>query len=553
MHFWKMKALSYLSGIYLYRWFAVAVAWAVCIIGWASVAAIPDQYRAEAKVYIDTDNIMDPLLKGLTVTLDSTQEVAVMLKTLITRPTLEQVIHLTMTNANALTPAQLENQVEQLQANISISQLETKNYYQIAYVDHDSSTAASVAQALLSILQNNKVGSTRLNMDDARSFINKKVAEYESRLSEADKRRADFKAANLELLSKGNAGNRIDGTEAAVEQATKDYNSAAARRDSVKAQLDSTARNVPVDERMFLGTTIPTAVTGNAAPTAGRPPASTLPRLQQAQATLDELRSRYTDNHPDVIAAKKLVSQLEAELSAAPKEADADSKPAQPLMVPNPVYIQLQAKFSEEEANVAVQRQRLAAASSDLEQAKREASRAIDVLTKYDELDRDYGNVEGTYKQLLQSREAANLSQARDDQDEGITFRVLEPPQKPEAPTAPNRMMLNSIILLIGLGSGASVAILLTLNAGRLISTDDITAFFEIPVLATVTRLPDLERPIGKRIAGFAFAAPIILLFLTYGGVLAFLQTSIDAVNYAAALASLKSSIHSLLGAARYG
>ena len=48
-----------------------------------------------------------------------------------------------------------------------------------------SLTAASVAQALLSILQNNKVGSTRLNMDDARSFINKKVAEYENRLREA--------------------------------------------------------------------------------------------------------------------------------------------------------------------------------------------------------------------------------------------------------------------------------------------------------------------------------------------------------------------------------
>lgn len=550
MHFWKSKALSYLSGIYLYRWYAIAVAWVACVIGWASVAAMPDQYKAEAKVYIDTDNIMDPLLKGLTVTLDSSQEIAIMLKTLITRPTLEQVIHLTNPNANSLTPSQLEDQVERLQANISISQLETKNYYQIAYVDSDGSTATSVAQALLSILQNNKVGSTRLNMDDARSFINKKVSEYENRLSEADKRRADFKAANLDILSKGNAGGRIDSTEAAVEQATKDYNSAVARRDSVKAQLESTPKNVPVDERMFLGATIPAPATGILAPTAARPPGNILLRLQQAQAALDELRSRYTDSHPDVIAAKKLVSQLDAELSSGPKDGDTDAKPAATLMVPNPVYIQLQAKISEEEANVAVQRQRLTTATRDLEQAKREASRAIDVVTKYDELDRDYGNVEATYKQLLQSRESANLSQARDDQDEGITFRVLEPPQKPESPTAPNRMMLNSIILLIGLGSGVSVAILLTLNASRLISTDDIVALFEIPVLGTVTRLPDLEPRVGKRIAGLALAAPIVLLFLTYGGVLTFLHTSIDSLNYAAVLASVKSSIHSLLGAA---
>src|SRR5579864_2094281 len=155
MQSWKIKILSYLSGIYAYRWYALIVAWAFCLIGWATVATLPDQYSAEAKVYIDADNLMDPLLKGLTVSLDSNQEIAVMLKTLITRPTLEQVIHLTNPNANSLTTSQLELEVQRLQKNISISLLETKNYYAISYVDSNSTTATSVAQALLSILQNN--------------------------------------------------------------------------------------------------------------------------------------------------------------------------------------------------------------------------------------------------------------------------------------------------------------------------------------------------------------------------------------------------------------
>src|SRR5579863_7390224 len=102
MQHWRTIVLSYLSSILLYRWYGVAVAWVICLAGWAGVAAMPDQYRAEAKVYIDTDNLMDPLLKGLTISIDPAQEIAIMLKTLITRPTLEQVIHLTDPKANAL-------------------------------------------------------------------------------------------------------------------------------------------------------------------------------------------------------------------------------------------------------------------------------------------------------------------------------------------------------------------------------------------------------------------------------------------------------------------
>src|SRR5438105_6661039 len=262
MHFWKMKALSYLSASYVYRWYVLAIAWLVCLIGWGGVALMPDNYRAEAKVYINTDSVMDPLLKGLTVNRDPTQEIAIMIRTLFTRPTLEQVIHLTMPNANTLTAPQMQQQVQRLQENISITQLEAKNYFSISYIDKDSETAASVAQALLSILQNNKIGNSRVNMDDARSFINKKVAEYENRLREADKRRADFRAANLDILGKANPGG-IDAADVIYQQANQDYNFAAARRDAVKAQLDSTPTSVAADERMFLGPVIAgLAVTG---------------------------------------------------------------------------------------------------------------------------------------------------------------------------------------------------------------------------------------------------------------------------------------------------
>jgi polysaccharide chain length determinant protein (PEP-CTERM system associated) len=536
MQFWKVKALTYLSGIFLYRWYALAAAWLFCLVGWAGVSAIPDQYRAEARVYIDAENFMDPLLKGLTISIDTAQEISVMLRTLITRPTLEQVIRLTDPKADSLNAGQLEQQVAALQSKISIRQLETKNYFAIGYIDNSSAYATSVTQTLLSILQNNRIGATRLDMDSARGFINKKIAEYEDRLRDADKRRADFRTTNVEILSKGNAANRIDAADVALQVVNKDLATAIARRDSTKDQLAATPETVAIDQRMFLGSgpagvsmeAVAASARANGAPSPAPAAGNAPQRLQQAQATLVELRTRYTEQHPDVVALKKLIADIQSQIASVEKTPDAP--PAAPVMVPNPVFVQLQARSFDEETNVSVQRQRVEGAATELARAKADAAQAIDVTAKYNGLDRDYGNIESTYKELLQSREAASLSQARDDQNQGLNFRILEPPQRPQFPTAPNRPLLNSLVLLVGLAGGAAFAILLTLNAGRFITSDDISTQFGIPLIGVITTLPQAKASRGSRLATAALSTSIGLLLLSYVGVVAVLKTSIYSV-----------------------
>jgi uncharacterized protein involved in exopolysaccharide biosynthesis len=248
-------------------------------------------------------------------------------------------------------------------------------------------------------------------------------------------------------------------------------------------------------------------------------------RLQQAQTLLAELRTRYTDQHPDVLAQQRLIQQIEAQLKAAPAPTEDNS----PVMIPNPVYGQLQTKLFDEEANVAVQRQRVDAAAAELTKAKNEASQAIDILAKYTDLDRDYGNIDGTYKELLQSREAGALSQARDDQNQGVSFRILEPPQRPQFPAGPNRPLLNSLVLVTGIAGAVALSILLTLSSGRFVTSDDLTSQFGVPLIGIITSVP--EPPARRRqLAALALTASIAFLILSYVGVLAMMRTSIYSV-----------------------
>jgi polysaccharide chain length determinant protein (PEP-CTERM system associated) len=189
MHFWKVQALTYLTGAWSYRWHAVGIAWIICFAGWGAVAALPDQYASEAKVYIDTDSLMTPLLKGIAVSSDSQAQIALMLKTFISRPNLEQVVRLSDPRGEAYTRGELEKQVTNLERKINVRSLGTRNYYGIAFSDNNSQYAQSVTQSLISILMDSNIGDKRRDIEGARTFLDRQVAEYENRLREADQRR----------------------------------------------------------------------------------------------------------------------------------------------------------------------------------------------------------------------------------------------------------------------------------------------------------------------------------------------------------------------------
>src|SRR5579864_2418593 len=102
---WMIQVRTYLNGAWHYRWTGMAIAWAICLAGWTGIAFIPNQFQAVAKIYVDTDTMMGPLLKDLTVSTNPQQQVSVMLNTLLTRPNLEQVVRLTEPPGRALSNA----------------------------------------------------------------------------------------------------------------------------------------------------------------------------------------------------------------------------------------------------------------------------------------------------------------------------------------------------------------------------------------------------------------------------------------------------------------
>jgi len=92
----KSQAMPFVQMLWRQKWLAVGVAWLVCTAGWMGVAFIPTKYESSARVYLNADPLLTPLLHGLAADTDPTRHLDFLQRTLLSRPNLEQLVRLTV-------------------------------------------------------------------------------------------------------------------------------------------------------------------------------------------------------------------------------------------------------------------------------------------------------------------------------------------------------------------------------------------------------------------------------------------------------------------------
>src|SRR5690606_28075366 len=115
------------------RWIGIMVAWLAALTGIAAVFRIPEQYEATARVYVDTDSLLKPALAGLAIQPNINQQVAMLSRTLISRPNVQKVVRMADLDLNLTTEAQREALVESTMQGIRLGSARRTNLYTIAY------------------------------------------------------------------------------------------------------------------------------------------------------------------------------------------------------------------------------------------------------------------------------------------------------------------------------------------------------------------------------------------------------------------------------------
>src|ERR1700677_4037757 len=223
------------------RWMGVTIAWIICGIGWVGLYAIPNQYESGARLFVDADAVLTPLLRGLAADSAPTTQLEILQRTLLSRPNLEKLVSKTDLDLTLNSPSDRERLIGRLGNDIHVNP-QTKNLFTINYRDKSPKLAHDVVQTLLTIFVENATGSNRADMENARHFLERQIQSYEQQLRGAEKRRADFRVRYMELLPNDmnpNVG-AIENARNRVQDVSDKLQDAVIARDSLRQEVENT-------------------------------------------------------------------------------------------------------------------------------------------------------------------------------------------------------------------------------------------------------------------------------------------------------------------------
>jgi len=492
--------LNFLKAIGKYRWYAVAISWTIAVIGWAVVMRLPNQYEASARVYVDTQSILKPLLSGMTSLPNLDQQVVFMRRTLISRPNVERLMRMVDLDVKAKDTKEHEKMVDELISQIKIAGTERDDIYTITYNSDNPKLGKDVVQSLLTIFVEGSFSGKKQDSEKAVQFIDDQIKSYEEKLTAAENSLKEFKIRNMGLLPRDGGGDfssQLSQATDQLSQARLELAEAEQARNAIRRQISGepakpgeTVTDIPMTDPELEG------------------------RIATVQKALDGLRLQYTEQHPDIVANRRLLDQLLAQKADLAKQ---KKRSADPGAGYSPMLQQLNVSLSQAEAHVASMRTRVDEYAARVARLRTQSGQVPEVEAQLAQLNRDYQVNKENYQKLLERRESARLSGDLSSATDMLTFRVIDPPTVPTQPTGPNRLRLFSLVFAGALVAGIAVAFLMSQLRPTFLSQATLREVTGLPVLGSISMNWTTEQTVRRKRRLAALGVSVLVLFGIYG------------------------------------
>ena len=478
----------------------IGIVWLVSLAGWFVVARMPDIYSSSARVYVDTQSLLNPLMKGMTVRPDIEQQIEIMRRTLISRPNMEQLIRLTDLDLTVDSEGARESLLSGLEQRIRFAG-EGRQIFNIEFEDSDPKLAHSVVQALLQIFVEHNVGDSRRDIERTRRFVDSQIADYEKRLRDSEAQVAEFRRANAEELRyKDIMNNRLQTAEFDIRQLENQLQAGTWQRDQLKAQLAGTPATLA-------GVDAAQAAAAQAASPAGQ-------RVEQLRQQLGEMRLRLTEQNPSVVNMKRMIEQAEAD---ARRQSGGGS-------APNPMRKQLEGEIQRLELDIASLGRRIELRNNELGELRKRQDDVPAVELQLAQMNRDYGVLRQNYDQLIERRESIRMADRLDSQTSNVDFRIVDPPLVPTRPSGPNRALLFGGVLAAAFAAALGVVFVLIQLKDSFSNPNRLREAFDVPVLGSVSMVASPRRRRWKRFEVSALGGSVAVLLLMFTGLMMLYQ-----------------------------
>ena len=473
-------------------------------------AKLPNRYRSETLILVVPQRVPESYVKS-TVTSRIEDRLQSISQQILSRTRLERIIQ-----DFSLYPAErrtgiMEDIVEQMRRAIDV-QIVKGDAFRVSFTGEDPRVVQKVTERLASLFIEENLRDRAVLAEDSYEFIETQLADARGRLLSHEKTLEDYRRKHA-----GELPTQLDSNLQLIQNTQM----------QLQTLNESMARDR--DRRLVLERLVADAAASDPSPApasrSAAVPGSTDQQLETARDGLRQMELRLTPEHPDIVRTKRLIARLEASAAAgsssaasaaaaAPRESRVDSAKRNRLKEVNGELEQLDRQLAkkdndEKELRSAIERYQARVESTP--------SRESDLI----ELSRDYDTLQKTYASLLMKKEDSKLAANLERRQIGEQFKILDAARVAEKPFSPDRLRMNLIGAIFGLGLGIALAALLELNDTTLKTGDEILEALALPILALIPLMESARDTRARRRRRLIVLASSSALVLISAGIIA--------------------------------
>jgi polysaccharide biosynthesis transport protein len=493
MEDYQLTLADYIAILRRRAWLIVGSFFGTLLLGGAVTLLLPPVYRATGSILIESQQIPTDLVQD-SVTSYADERIEVIKQRVMTRDNLLRIIrkyNLFADEGPTFTPS---DQIDEMRKTIVVN-LVNANVRQdrkgsgtiafsLSFEHRRPEVAQSVANDLVTLFLDENVKVRTQRATQTTEFLTQ----------EADKLKKDLVALETQIATyKQEHGNALPENVAFGLAAMQRLEGDLRALDRDYAATEQDLRSLEGDREA--------AANGQLEVAGGT---TSLAELQRARADVVRLSAIYTENHPDLKAAKRKVDSLE-EAAAAESAGPASRGTKRPIAVGSTVARMDRRIASLRERLQVIDRQR-ASLRGKLGQMDVALVKSPQVERGLAGLTRDYQNAQKKYEEIVAKRMTAQVAENLEEEQKAERFAVLEPPTLPDRPVKPDRRKLLALSFLLAMVVPAGVVSITETLHGTVRGVGQISAILGQKPLVTVPVIP-VAAEVESRRKAYMFVA----------------------------------------------
>jgi protein tyrosine kinase modulator len=474
--------------------------------GFAVSLRIPNQYKSETLILVIPQRVPESYVHS-TVTMRIEDRLRSISQEILSRSRLEKIIDEFNLYPELQKTRPMEIIVELMRTNVNVETVRD-DAFKVSFSDTTPRTAMIVTDRLASMFIDENSRDRSVMADSTNQFLESQLEDARQRLLSHERKLEEFRRRNS-----GELPSQLQTNLQVIQSANG----------QIQALSESVNRDR--DRRLVLERSVADVQSG-AAPDVLAPvqaadtstgPARTIDQLEKARGELRALELRLKPEHPDVIAKKRAIVELEQKVeqeAAVPGQAPvAGAKPA------STAELIRQARARQYQLEIDKLDRQIASKEADMERLRRDVTdyqHKVEAVPGHEseltDLMRDYDTLQKIYSSLLSKKEDSKISANLERQQVSEQFKILDRARLPQRPYSPNRVQITAIAAMAGLVLAVGIAALMEYRTTALRTEDEIVRALVLPVIAAIpmmTAVADVRR--RKRIMIASVAATILV------------------------------------------